>query len=40
MCSVIGHLFREVDGGELLLELCGGVALLLGVEVEVENLKR
>ena len=34
------NLLREVDGSKLLLELGGRVALLLSVEVEVENLTR
>ena len=40
-CSVCcGYLFREVDSGNFFFELCGRVALLLCVEVEVENLNR
>ena len=38
-CSVCcGYLFREIDSGNFFFELCGRVALLLCVEVEVENL--
>ena len=38
-CSVwCGYLLREIDSGNFFFELCGRVALLLGVEVEVENL--
>ena len=38
--GVFGRLVLEVDVGDLLVELGGAVALLLGVEVELEDPQR
>ena len=39
MCSVCcNYVLREIDSGNFFFELSGRVALLLCVEVEVENL--